>query len=65
MKNIPPSDMEQIQAKVAALGVLQGMRKDWGCSRNWGRNYLVSVRLQGWICLSLDDDTAVRRAVCH
>ncbi|KAJ6655115.1 hypothetical protein lerEdw1_006019 [Lerista edwardsae] len=43
VKNIPPSDMEQIQAKVAALGVLQGMRKDWGCSRNWGRNYLVSV----------------------
>ncbi|XP_077160449.1 unconventional myosin-Ig-like [Paroedura picta] len=43
VKNIPPSDMEQIKAKVAALGVLQGLRRDWGCSRNWGRNYLVSV----------------------
>ncbi|XP_062978231.1 unconventional myosin-Ig-like [Elgaria multicarinata webbii] len=43
VKNIPPSDMEQIKAKVAALEVLQGLRKDWGCCRNWGRNYLVSV----------------------
>lgn len=43
VKNIPPSEMEQIQAKVSALGVLQGLRKDWGCSRNWGRNYLLSV----------------------
>ncbi|CAI5789277.1 unconventional myosin-Ig isoform X1 [Podarcis lilfordi] len=43
VKNIPPSDMDQIKAKVAALDVLQGLRKDWGCSRSWGRNYLVSV----------------------
>ncbi|XP_053121725.1 unconventional myosin-Ig isoform X2 [Hemicordylus capensis] len=43
VKNIPPSDMEQITAKVAALGVLQGLRKDWGCCRGWGRNYLVSA----------------------
>ncbi|KAL8164684.1 UNVERIFIED_CONTAM: Unconventional myosin-Ig [Gekko kuhli] len=43
VNNIPPSDMEQIKAKVAALDVLQGLRKDWGCGRNWGGNYLVSV----------------------
>ncbi|XP_054847259.1 unconventional myosin-Ig isoform X1 [Eublepharis macularius] len=43
VKNIPPSEMEQIKAKVAALDVLQGLRKDWGCGRNWGRNYLMSV----------------------
>uniref|UniRef100_A0A674K556 Myosin IG n=1 Tax=Terrapene triunguis TaxID=2587831 RepID=A0A674K556_9SAUR len=43
VKNIPPSDMAQIQAKVAAMEVLQGLRKDWGCQRNWGRDYLSSV----------------------
>ncbi|XP_050798428.1 unconventional myosin-Ig isoform X2 [Gopherus flavomarginatus] len=43
VKNIPPSDMGQIQAKVAAMEVLQGLRKDWGCQRNWGRDYLSSV----------------------
>uniref|UniRef100_A0ACB8FX43 Unconventional myosin-Ig n=1 Tax=Sphaerodactylus townsendi TaxID=933632 RepID=A0ACB8FX43_9SAUR len=42
VKNIPPSDMEQIKAKVAALDVLQGLRKHWGCGRSWGRNYLMS-----------------------
>nr|XP_034985912.1 unconventional myosin-Ig-like [Zootoca vivipara] len=47
VKNIPPSDMDQIKAKVAALDVLQGLRKDWGCSRSWGRNYLVSVSVSG------------------
>nr|XP_060638727.1 unconventional myosin-Ig [Anolis sagrei ordinatus] len=41
VRNIPPSDMEQIKAKVAALDVLQGLRKDWGCARNWCRNYLA------------------------
>ncbi|KAH0627707.1 hypothetical protein JD844_003830 [Phrynosoma platyrhinos] len=43
VRNIPPSDMDQIKAKVAALEVLQGLRKDWGCCRNWCRNYLVLV----------------------
>ncbi|XP_061442904.1 unconventional myosin-Ig isoform X2 [Rhineura floridana] len=43
VKNIPPSDMDQIKAKVAALDVLQDRRIDWGCHRSWGRNYLVSV----------------------
>ncbi|XP_042327789.1 unconventional myosin-Ig-like [Sceloporus undulatus] len=45
VKNIPPSDMDQIKAKVAALEVLQGLRKDWGCCRNWCRNYLVLVSI--------------------
>lgn len=44
VKNIPPSDMAQIRAKVAAMGVLHGLRKDWGCQRGWVRDYLSSVR---------------------
>lgn len=43
MKNIPPSDMAQIKAKVAAMGALQGLRQDWGCRRAWARDYLSSV----------------------
>lgn len=46
VKNIPPSDMAQIRAKVAAMGVLHGLRKDWGCQRGWMRDYLSSVRAQ-------------------
>ncbi|XP_013919533.1 PREDICTED: unconventional myosin-Ig-like [Thamnophis sirtalis] len=41
--NIPPSEMGQIKAKVAAFDVLQGRRKNWGCCQNWRQNYLVSV----------------------
>ena len=44
VKNIPPSDMAQIRAKVAAMGVLHGLRKDWGCQRGWVRDYLSLVR---------------------
>ncbi|XP_072185071.1 unconventional myosin-Ig isoform X2 [Excalfactoria chinensis] len=43
IKNIPPSDMAQIRAKVAAMGVLHGLRKDWGCQRGWMRDYLSST----------------------
>ncbi|XP_069870693.1 unconventional myosin-Ig [Dipodomys merriami] len=42
VKNIPPSDMAQIKAKVAAMGALQGLRQDWGCQRAWVRDYLSS-----------------------
>ncbi|NWY04567.1 MYO1G protein, partial [Nothoprocta ornata] len=42
VKNIPPSDMAQLRAKVAALGALHGLRKDWGCQRSWARDYLSS-----------------------
>lgn len=44
MKNIPPSDMLEVRAKVAALTVLGGERKDWGISRAWERDYLANVR---------------------
>lgn len=44
IKNIPPSDMAQIKAKVAAMEVLQGLRSDLGYQRAWERNYLSSVR---------------------
>lgn len=43
VKNIPPSDMAQIKAKVAAMGALQELRKDWGCQRAWSQDYLSSV----------------------
>ncbi|XP_050639336.1 unconventional myosin-Ig [Macaca thibetana thibetana] len=43
VKNIPPSDMAQIKAKVAAMGALQGLRQDWGCRRAWARDYLSSA----------------------
>lgn len=45
VKNIPPSDMTQIKAKVAAMGALQGLRQDWGCQRAWARDYLSSVSI--------------------
>lgn len=44
MKNIPPSDMLEVRAKVAALTALSGERKDWGASRAWERDYLANVR---------------------
>ena len=49
VKNIPPSDMAQIKAKVAAMAALQELRQDWGCRRAWARDYLssVSAGLQG------------------
>uniref|UniRef100_A0A6Q2XGU3 Myosin IG n=1 Tax=Esox lucius TaxID=8010 RepID=A0A6Q2XGU3_ESOLU len=43
VKNIPPSDMAEVRAKVAALGALRGERKEWGCSRPWERDYLANV----------------------
>jgi len=44
VKNIPPSDMLEVRAKVAALKSLSGERKDWGVSRAWERDYLSNVR---------------------
>ncbi|KAM9838654.1 unconventional myosin-Ig [Aulostomus maculatus] len=43
VKKIPPSDMQEVRAKVAALTVLSGKRKDWGLSRAWERDYLANV----------------------
>uniref|UniRef100_A0A3Q3QRU9 Myosin IG n=1 Tax=Monopterus albus TaxID=43700 RepID=A0A3Q3QRU9_MONAL len=45
VKNIPPSDMLEVRAKVAALTALCGERKDWGVSRAWERDYLANVRI--------------------
>ncbi|XP_075867895.1 unconventional myosin-Ig isoform X2 [Nelusetta ayraudi] len=44
VKKIPPSDMLEVQAKVAALTALSRQRKDWGVSRAWERDYLANVR---------------------
>ncbi|CAN9503530.1 unnamed protein product [Ophioblennius macclurei] len=44
VKNIPPSDMLEVRAKVAAMAALSGERKDWGASRAWERDYLANVR---------------------
>ncbi|KAL7822357.1 hypothetical protein AOLI_G00331190 [Acnodon oligacanthus] len=45
VKNIPPSDMAEVRAKVAALGALSGERLDWGFNRAWERDYLANVSL--------------------
>uniref|UniRef100_A0A4W4HLI2 Myosin IG n=1 Tax=Electrophorus electricus TaxID=8005 RepID=A0A4W4HLI2_ELEEL len=45
IKNIPPSDMAEVRAKVAALGALSGERTDWGFGRSWERDYLANVSL--------------------
>ncbi|KAG5264689.1 hypothetical protein AALO_G00256930 [Alosa alosa] len=44
IKNIAPSDMPEVRAKVAALGALAGERSDWGCGRPWERDYLANAR---------------------
>lgn len=44
VKNIPPSDMLEVRAKVAAFTALSGERKDWGFHRAWERDYLANVR---------------------
>lgn len=44
VKNIPPSDMLEVRAKVAAMMALSGERKDWGVSRAWERDYLANAR---------------------
>ncbi|KAM4630562.1 unconventional myosin-Ig [Polymixia lowei] len=44
VKNIAPSDIAEVRAKVAALAALSGERKDWGVSRAWERDYLANVR---------------------
>uniref|UniRef100_A0A3B4F3P4 Unconventional myosin-Ig-like n=1 Tax=Pundamilia nyererei TaxID=303518 RepID=A0A3B4F3P4_9CICH len=44
VKNIPPSDMLEVRAKVAAMTALSGERKDWGVSRAWERDYLANAR---------------------
>uniref|UniRef100_A0A3B4E0K1 Myosin IG n=1 Tax=Pygocentrus nattereri TaxID=42514 RepID=A0A3B4E0K1_PYGNA len=43
VKNIPPSDMAEVRAKVAALGALSGERLDWGFNRAWERDYLANL----------------------
>ncbi|CAH2281774.1 unconventional myosin-Ig [Pelobates cultripes] len=40
VKNIPPSDMFQIKAKVCAMDALQGLRRDVGYERAWRQDYL-------------------------
>uniref|UniRef100_A0AAQ4PU35 Myosin IG n=1 Tax=Gasterosteus aculeatus aculeatus TaxID=481459 RepID=A0AAQ4PU35_GASAC len=44
VKNIPPSDMLEVRAKVAALTALSGERKDWGVGRAWQWDYLADAR---------------------
>uniref|UniRef100_A0A670YQU6 Myosin ID n=1 Tax=Pseudonaja textilis TaxID=8673 RepID=A0A670YQU6_PSETE len=41
IKSIPPKDLPQIKAKVAALELLKGHRGDIGLQRNWQGNYLA------------------------
>ncbi|XP_029428879.1 unconventional myosin-Id isoform X1 [Rhinatrema bivittatum] len=42
IKSIPPADLPQVRAKVAALETLKGPRADLGLQRAWEGNYLAS-----------------------
>ncbi|KAH0626942.1 hypothetical protein JD844_002249 [Phrynosoma platyrhinos] len=42
IKSIPPKDLPQIRAKVAAMELLKGHRVDIGLQRAWQGNYLAS-----------------------
>ncbi|XP_078254605.1 unconventional myosin-Id-like [Rhinoraja longicauda] len=44
VKNIAPSDMPQIKAKIAAMDSFLGRRQDWGVQRTWERDYLASAK---------------------
>ncbi|XP_053215857.1 unconventional myosin-Id isoform X1 [Podarcis raffonei] len=41
IKSIPPKDVPQIRAKVAAVEVLKGHRSDMGIQRAWQGNYIA------------------------
>ncbi|GCB60495.1 hypothetical protein scyTo_0014182 [Scyliorhinus torazame] len=44
IKSIPPADLPQIKAKVAAVENLKGQRVDLGLQRTWEGNYLATKR---------------------
>ncbi|TRY93055.1 hypothetical protein DNTS_023831 [Danionella cerebrum] len=44
IKNIPPSAMGEVRAKVAAFSALSGERVDWGFNRSWERDYLANAK---------------------
>ncbi|XP_032876178.1 unconventional myosin-Id-like [Amblyraja radiata] len=44
VKNIAPSDMPQIKAKIAGMDSFLGRRQDWGVQRSWERDYLSSAK---------------------
>ncbi|XP_033856554.3 unconventional myosin-Ig-like [Acipenser ruthenus] len=50
IKNIPPSHMPEVRAKVAAMEVLRGERLDWGYNRTWERDYLSSAKENTQMC---------------
>ncbi|XP_041029601.1 unconventional myosin-Id isoform X2 [Carcharodon carcharias] len=44
IKSIPPADLPQVRAKVAAVENLKGQRGDLGLQRSWEGNYLATKR---------------------
>ncbi|XP_067869283.1 unconventional myosin-Id-like [Heterodontus francisci] len=42
IKSIPPADLPQVRAKVAAMENLKGQRGDLGLQRSWEGNYLAT-----------------------
>ncbi|XP_032890982.1 unconventional myosin-Id [Amblyraja radiata] len=44
IKSIPPADLPQVRAKVAAFANLKGQRGDLGLQRSWEGNYLATKR---------------------
>lgn len=49
IKSIPPKDLPQIRAKVAAVELLKGQRADIGLQRAWHGDYMASVRVAAFI----------------
>lgn len=43
IRSIPPKDLPQLRAKVAAMEVLKGHRADLGLQRAWEGNYIALV----------------------
>ncbi|KAM6338930.1 unconventional myosin-Ig [Podargus strigoides] len=65
VKNIPPSEMGQIRAKVAAMVALGGLRQDWGCQRRWDRDYLSSPSENPGLALSFSRRLQALRDKVH
>ncbi|XP_023667743.2 unconventional myosin-Ig isoform X2 [Paramormyrops kingsleyae] len=57
VKNIPPSDMLEVRAKVAALAALKGERPTWGWGRAWERDYLSLANDSPQSCTSFVEMT--------
>lgn len=47
IRSVPPKDLPQLRAKVAAMEVLKGHRADLGLQRAWEGDYITLVSTRG------------------